>query len=153
MHSLKGRYGTEQGGTMANLFLDKARRSELMAAIRSKGTQPELAVRKALHASGFRYRLHDSRLPGKPDIVLPRLKAVVQVRGCFWHGHECRDGHIPKSNKEYWEGKLARNQLRDLTTDAALATMGWRVFIVWECEWRQGVQAILQALRPDGKAP
>lgn len=136
---------------MTDVF-DKAKRSEVMGRIRSKDTRPELLVRTALHAAGFRYRLHAPGLPGKPDIVLRRLKTVVQVRGCFWHRHACRDGHVPKSNQQYWEPKLARNQLRDQEADTALAVMGWHVFTIWECELEQGTQAVLQALRPDGAA-
>ena len=111
-----------------------AKRSEIMRRIRSTDTKPEIRVRKKLHGLGFRYRLHDAKLPGKPDIVMPRHKAVVQIRGCFWHAHECADGRIPRSNTEYWESKLTRNRRRDERNDVELRRMGWRLFVVWECD-------------------
>lgn len=91
-------------------------------------------MRKKVHGLGFRYRLHDGSLPGKPDMVMPKHKAIVQIRGCFWHSHTCSAGRIPRSNKEYWERKLTRNRRRDEHNDAELRQMGWRVFIIWECE-------------------
>ena len=127
--------------------LSKDQRSEVMRRIRSKDTCPEMQVRQALHASGFRYRLHDSKLPGKPDIVLPRHKAVVLVHGCFWHGHRCKFSHVPSSNVAYWTAKIARNQMRDKENVAALATLGWRVFVLWECELGSALPLALEALR------
>lgn len=118
---------------MVDMF-DKAKRSEIMRGIRSKDTQPEMLVRKKLHSLGFRFRLHDTKLPGKPDIVLPKHRAIIQVRGCFWHSHTCGAGRRPKSNREYWERKLDRNRNRDHKNDAMLIEMGWRVFVIWECE-------------------
>ncbi len=118
---------------MADVF-SKKKRSEVMSKIRSKDTKPEMRIRKGLHALGFRYRLHDKKLPGRPDIVLPRFKTVIQVRGCFWHSHNCIDGHIPKTRKEYWEPKLKANTERDQKNDQRLKDMGWRVFVVWECQ-------------------
>lgn len=109
-------------------------RSANMARIRSRDTAPEMALRRALHAAGFRYRLHVKQLPGKPDIVLPRYGAVIQVRGCFWHGHSCPDGRLPKSRQEYWLPKLAGNRRRDRRNDRALRALGWRVITVWECK-------------------
>lgn len=123
------------------------KRSQVMAKIRSKDTAPEMVLRKRLFAEGFRFRLHDDRLPGKPDIVLPKYRAVIQVRGCFWHGHTCHDGHLPKSNQDYWVGKLARNRARDADVEAAIATLGWRVFVVWECEARAPIAGLMHALR------
>ena len=119
--------------SMADVF-DKAKRSEIMRSIHSTNTGPEMRVRKKLHRLGFRYRLHDRNLPGKPDIVMPKRKAAVQVRGCFWHSHVCSAGRIPKSNEEYWKIKLSKNRHRDEYNDAELRRMGWRLFIVWECE-------------------
>lgn len=111
------------------------RRSENMRRIRSKGMKPEMAVRRLVHARGFRFRLHSSELPGKPDIVLPRLKKVIEVRGCFWHRHKnCIDSHIPKSRRGYWLPKLRRNQHRDEENLKSLRKLGWRVLIIWECE-------------------
>lgn len=110
-------------------------RSAIMRRVRGKNTRPELVVRKALHKLGFRYKLHESSLPGKPDLVLPRYRAVVFVHGCFWHGHKCRRGaRLPLANRNYWEQKLARNQSRDLRNRTCLEELGWQVLIVWECQ-------------------
>src|SRR5579859_7787237 len=108
------------------------KRSAVMAKIRSRNTKPELLFRKALHQKGFRFRL-DSDLPGRPDIVLKRLKTVIQVRGCFWHQHSCIDGHVPKSHLSYWKPKLERNCQRDKRNGRKLRMLGWSVFVVWEC--------------------
>jgi DNA mismatch endonuclease, patch repair protein len=105
-----------------------------MSRIRAKDTQPELKVRAALHRQGYRFVLHDSRLPGKPDIVLPRYGVAVQVRGCFWHGHTCSDGHLPKSRSAYWLPKLAANKARDARNDRRIRKLGWKLTIVWECK-------------------
>lgn len=116
-------------------FLTPAQRSDRMSRIRSRDTKPELALRRAMHARGFRYRLNDPRLPGKPDLVLPRYKAVVFVHGCFWHRHhECKVASTPKSNAEFWEAKFHRNVERDAKNNSALKAAGWRVFVVWECD-------------------
>jgi len=104
-----------------------------MKAIKSKGSQAELAVRRALHAKGFRFLLHDKRFPGKPDILLPKFKTAIQIYGCFWHGHNCIDGHLPKSKKSYWVQKLIRNKKRDGTNTRKLRTQGWNVITAWEC--------------------
>ena len=93
--------------------VDSATRSRMMAGIRSKSTQPELTIRKALHAQGFRYRLHPGNVPGHPDIALPRYRAAVFVNGCFWHGHDCQLFHFPATRPEFWREKIARNRLRD----------------------------------------
>jgi DNA mismatch endonuclease (patch repair protein) len=111
-----------------------AKRSDVMRRIRGKDTKPEIAIRHGLHALGFRFRIHDKRLPGKPDIVFGRNKIAVQVRGCFWHGHNCIDGRIPKSRAEYWIPKLTGNRSRDLRSDRALRKAGWKVVVVWECQ-------------------
>jgi DNA mismatch endonuclease, patch repair protein len=113
--------------------VDKATRSAIMARVRSKDTAPELRLRKALFALGLRYRLHASTLPGKPDIVLPRHRAVILVHGCLWHWHGCRRSRMPASNADYWKAKISRNASRDRNNLAALAALGWRVLIVWEC--------------------
>jgi DNA mismatch endonuclease, patch repair protein len=113
----------------------RAIRSKNMSAIKGKNTSPELAVRKALFARGFRYRLHAAGLPSKPDIVLPKYKTVVFVNGCFWHRHEgCKYAAKPKNNSDFWEKKLARNVERDKQNHAKLRLMGWNIIIVWECE-------------------
>lgn len=113
------------------------RRSEIMRRIRGRDTQPELKVRRGLHRMGFRYRLHRKDLPGKPDIVLTRHRAVVFVHGCFWHRHDgCRMATTPASNVEFWKRKFAANVERDQRNRQALVAAGWRVLIVWECETR-----------------
>jgi len=117
---------------MADVFTAE-KRSAVMRAITAKNTKPEVALRSGLHRLGFRFRLHDSRLPGKPDIVLPKYSTIIQVRGCFWHGHTCIDGHIPKSRVEYWLPKIRNNKLRDHRTDSQNRRLGWSVLIVWEC--------------------
>lgn len=109
-------------------------RSENMRAIRSKDMLPELAVRRLVHKAGYRYRLHRSGLPGKPDLVFGGRRKVIFVHGCFWHAHGCKSGHIPKSNVDYWVPKLRRNQARDEKNLAALAAGGWKSLVVWECE-------------------
>lgn len=107
----------------------------MMAAIRGKDTKPEVIVRSFLHRLGFRFRLHGRDLPGRPDIVLPKYRTVVEVRGCFWHRHEgCPFAYTPKSNREFWESKLNGNRERDRRNLRELARLGWRVIEVWECE-------------------
>lgn len=116
-------------------IVDKATRSRMMSGIRGKNTKPELVVRSFLHRRGLRFRLQDKRLPGRPDIVLPRYRAVVQVHGCFWHQHSgCRFAYTPKANSEFWSRKLSENVARDTASEYALRARGWRVLTVWECE-------------------
>ncbi len=123
----------------------------MMAAIRGKDTKPEMLVRRFLHANGFRFRLHRADLPGKPDIVLPRLKTCIFVHGCFWHRHpSCRYAALPKTRAEFWAAKLDGNVGRDRRATEALRNAGWTVFIIWECELRGSDTALLyllQALR------
>lgn len=115
---------------------DQETRSRNMAAVRSRDTKPEMMVRKALHASGLRYRLNARDLPGKPDIVLPRHRAVVFVHGCFWHRHECELFRWPESRTEFWRDKLNANAARDITAAEALDHAGWRRVVIWECALR-----------------
>lgn len=116
-------------------IVDAATRSRMMAAIGRKDTSPELQVRQYLHRLGLRYRLHDTRLPGSPDLVLPKYRAVIFVHGCFWHRHaDCRFAYIPKSRPEFWQKKFDSNLARDRRVIVALRQTGWRVFVVWECE-------------------
>lgn len=115
--------------------ISQARRSENMRRIRSKGMKPEMAVRRLAHALGYRFCLHSSDLPGKPDLVFPRLGKIVDVRGCFWHQHPgCVDSHIPKSRADYWKPKLKGNRMRDKKNLKALTALGWSVLPIWECE-------------------
>jgi DNA mismatch endonuclease, patch repair protein len=111
-------------------------RSANMRAIRSKGMRPELAVRSLVHKLGYRFRLHRSDLPGKPDLVFPSRRKVIFVHGCFWHSHRCKMAHIPKSNQGYWGPKLQGNQARDGKNIAALKAAGWKVLVIWECKTR-----------------
>ena len=109
-----------------------------MSHIRSSNTKPELVLRRALWQNGFRYRVNDTRLPGKPDIVLPKYRTVIFVHGCFWHGHDgCSQYAIPKSNTDFWVAKVARNKERDQETWRQLEAKGWSVIIVWECELKK----------------
>lgn len=105
-----------------------------MKRVRRSDTKPEVILRRELHRRGFRYVIGDRRLPGTPDLVFPRYKAVVFVHGCFWHGHDCRQGRAPSSNIGYWEPKIAANRERDARKEQALCDLGWRVFTVWECQ-------------------
>ena len=112
--------------------LNTQQRHHCMSRIRSKDTKPELLVRKGLHARGFRFRLQDRNLPGRPDIVLPKYGVAIMVNGCFWHRHRgCQYATKPKSNAEFWETKIARNKHRDEVTSAHLEALGWTVIIVW----------------------
>lgn len=103
-----------------------------MSGIRGKNTKPEMVIRKALHARGFRYRLHCD-LPGKPDICLPKYRAVIFVHGCFWHGHDCHLFKWPKTRPEFWKAKIERNQVVDAAARTRLLVNGWRVMQIWEC--------------------
>ncbi|MCX7044376.1 MAG: very short patch repair endonuclease [Candidatus Sumerlaeota bacterium] len=115
--------------------LTSVQRSRCMAAIRSKNTKPELFVRRIAHHLGFRFRLHCRNLPGKPDIVFPRHKKIIFVHGCFWHKHRCRFGCVkPATNFSYWERKRASNVQRDKIAHYKLRRLGWRVFVIWECQ-------------------
>ncbi|MRW90180.1 DNA mismatch endonuclease Vsr [Duganella sp. FT80W] len=112
------------------------RRSRNMQAIRGKNTRPEVLLRKLLFSRGFRYRLHVSSLPGKPDIVLPKHRTVIFVQGCFWHGHDCHLFTLPQTRREFWLTKIRANQQRDQRNVLALRSAGWRVICVWECALR-----------------
>lgn len=115
--------------------ISRERRSQVMSRIRSTNTGPELRVRRLVHALGYRFRLHRKELPGKPDLVFPRRRAVIFVHGCYWHGHGCkRGGSGAKSNESYWGPKIERNRERDQRVLAALRDAGWRTLVIWECE-------------------
>lgn len=116
-------------------IVSREKRSEMMSSIRGVDTKPELAVRKHLFRKGFRFRLHDSSLPGKPDLVLKKFNTVIFVNGCYWHRHAgCKFAYIPKSNVEFWEKKFRENISRDRKIQSELEKLGWTVLIVWECE-------------------
>ncbi|WP_110032582.1 very short patch repair endonuclease [Hoeflea marina] len=108
-------------------------RSRMMSGIRGKDTKPEMIVRRGLHALGFRFRLHDKHLPGKPDIVFPKFRAVIFVHGCFWHGHHCHLFKWPSTRTEFWLSKINRNQEVDARSESLLEKDKWRQCIVWEC--------------------
>lgn len=108
-------------------------RSRMMAGIRGKDTRPELLIRSALHRAGFRFRLHQANLPGKPDLVLPRYHAAIFVHGCFWHGHDCHLFRWPATREAFWREKIGRNVARDIEQIADLASAGWRVALIREC--------------------
>jgi DNA mismatch endonuclease (patch repair protein) len=108
----------------------------MMSGIRAKNTKPELILRSGLHRRGFRFRLHDRALPGKPDMVFPGRRAVIFAHGCFWHGHDCDLFRWPQTREEFWRTKIARNREVDARADAALAAAGWRRGVVWECALR-----------------
>ncbi len=127
-----------------------AQRSAVMRAVKSSDTKPEIALRKALFALGYRYRLNVRTLPGKPDLVFPRHGAVIFVHGCFWHGHDCKRGRrVPKTNRAYWVDKIARNKARDEKARNALTALGWRVLTVWECELKTLDPASLKIRREE----
>jgi DNA mismatch endonuclease (patch repair protein) len=139
---------------------DPQTRSRNMAAVRARDTKPELMIRKALHASGLRYRLNVPDLPGKPDIVLPRHRAVVFVHGCFWHRHECDLFRWPKSQAEFWRDKLSANVARDMKAAEALEKAGWRQAVIWECalkgrkrlDFQDTMQRLIAWIRSDEQA-
>jgi DNA mismatch endonuclease, patch repair protein len=113
-------------------------RSRIMRAVKGVDTAPEMTVRRMAHALGFRFRLHRKDLPGKPDLVFPRLRKVIFVHGCFWHGHDCaRGARPPKANADYWRAKIARNASRDAANMRSLKAAGWRACVVWECDLRK----------------
>ncbi len=112
-------------------------RSERMARIGGKNTVPEIAVRRIAHRLGYRFRLHRKDLPGSPDLVFPRLKKIVFVHGCFWHGHDCGKGRLPKSNVSFWEEKIVKNRARDERSVAALEDAGWSVLVLWQCQTKR----------------
>ncbi|MBK7889208.1 MAG: DNA mismatch endonuclease Vsr [Bacteroidetes bacterium] len=117
---------------------DKLTRSFNMSQIRSKDTKPELVIRKFLHSSGLRYRLHDNKLPGKPDLVFPKFKTVLFVHGCFWHGHDnCKYFVIPKTRTDWCLKKINKNKANDLKNFAKLKKLGWKAFTIFECELKK----------------
>jgi DNA mismatch endonuclease (patch repair protein) len=118
---------------MADTFTP-AERSRIMAAVKSKDTSTEMVVRRLVHGLGYRYRLHNGRLPGNPDLVFTARRKVIFVSGCFWHGHTCGACRIPATRREYWTAKITRNTKRDRRVRRELMRLGWRVLVVWECQ-------------------
>ena len=127
--------GSGSSNPMDNL--SKQERSQRMSRIRSVDTGPEMVVRRLVHGTGFRYRLHARNLPGTPDMVFPRLGKIIFVHGCFWHAHKgCRNATLPSSNTDYWHRKIDRNRRRDKRVREALRKIGWRTAVIWECKLR-----------------
>ena len=127
--------------------VDRATRSRMMSGIRGKDTRPERLVRSALWKRGLRFRLHVRDLPGRPDIVLPKWKTVIQVQGCFWHGHAgCRYFKLPGTRREFWKDKIESNRVRDKGALAELENLGWRYIIVWECALRDDPERTMKLL-------
>ena len=127
------------------------KRSEIMSRIRGRGTKPEIIVRRIAHNLGFRFRLHRKDLPGRPDIVFPRHRAVIMVHGCFWHRHPgCKHASSPKTRESYWKNKLEDNVARDRRNETALRELGWRIMVIWECETkdREAVAARIKSFLP-----
>ncbi|MDR7945186.1 very short patch repair endonuclease [Achromobacter aegrifaciens] len=104
-----------------------------MSRIRGRDTRPEMLIRRGLHACGFRYRLQDRKLPGRPDLIFPRYRAVIFVHGCFWHGHDCPLFKLPETRRDFWDAKITSNRTRDSRVEEALLEQGWRVATIWEC--------------------
>ena len=117
-------------------IVDSSTRSSMMAKVKGKDTKPEIEIRKRLFSLGYRYRLYDIKLPGKPDLVLPKYNAIIFINGCFWHVHDCKLFKWPSSNKRFWKKKLTRNREKDLENNEALKELGWRILVVWECSFR-----------------
>jgi DNA mismatch endonuclease, patch repair protein len=119
-------------------WLTPEQRRRNMAAIRAKGTKPEMIVRRLVFSLGYRYRLHVKDLPSSPDLVFPRLRKIIEVRGCFWHRHSCKDGaRTPEANAEYWAQKIQRNAERDRLNEEKLKQLGWEILIIWDCQTRK----------------
>ncbi|MBU1628011.1 DNA mismatch endonuclease Vsr [bacterium] len=118
---------------MVDIF-DKKKRSEIMSEISGKNTKPELLIRKVLFSEGYRYRLHRKELPGNPDIVFPGRKKVIFINGCYWHGHNCKKAALPETNKQFWKKKISGNVERDKKNLDKLLKMGWKSFVIWQCE-------------------
>ncbi|HEY9160214.1 MAG TPA: very short patch repair endonuclease [Desulfomonilia bacterium] len=116
--------------------VDKKTRSKIMSAVGQKNTKPEMTLRRALHNIGFRYVINDKRLPGSPDLVFPKYKAVIFIHGCFWHQHGCKYSTKPKTRKDFWQDKFEANKKRDRRNALEIRKLGWRVKIVWECQLR-----------------
>ncbi|WP_337847694.1 very short patch repair endonuclease [Sphingomonas sp.] len=128
-------------------IVDTATRSKMMAGIGGKDTKPEMRLRRELHARGFRYRLHDQKLPGRPDLVFSRYRAAVFVHGCFWHRHEgCRYATMPATRPEFWAHKFQANIARDVRVEQMLLDAGWRVALVWECSLKKSTTLVVSKL-------
>ena len=136
---------------MTDVF-ETEKRSAVMRAVKSRGTAPELKVRRAAHALGLRFRLGRSDLPGKPDLVFPSRRIALFVHGCFWHGHDCaRGARLPHTNRTYWQAKIARNMERDAASLASLRKLDWKPAVIWECETKDAARLARLITRRVGK--
>ncbi len=126
--------------------VDSRARSAIMAKVKSRDTRPEMEVRRGLHQLGHRFRLHRADVPGRPDLIFPRHRIALFVHGCFWHWHGCKRSRMPKSNVEYWTGKIERNVKRDAETRSRLDRLGWKSRVIWECEVASGIERVSQEL-------
>ncbi len=132
-----GRQAPHRAGGRIMDIVDAQTRSRMMSGIKGRDTVPEVVVRRVAHRMGFRFRLYRKDLPGRPDLVFPRYRAVVFVHGCFWHRHQgCRYAYTPRTRVRFWMGKFSDNVARDRRTEQALVTLGWRILVIWECETR-----------------
>lgn len=128
-------------------IVSPSKRSWVMSRVKGKNTKPERVIRSALHKAGYRFRLHRSDLPGKPDIVLPKYKTVIFVNGCFWHQHTgCRKATIPSNNRAFWQKKLTRTVERDRKNRAQLRQMGWNVITLWECDIKNSIDESIDTI-------
>ena len=132
--------------SVATKQITQAYRSWVMSRVRSTNTKPEMYVRSRVHRAGYRFRLHRKDLPGSPDLTFPRYRVVAFVHGCFWHWHGCKRSRMPASNREYWEKKIGRNVERDRSNLEKLHSLGWAVFIIWECELDEGTDRLIAEL-------
>lgn len=132
---------------MADVLTPEQRRRN-MAAIKGKNTKPEMVVRQLVHSMGYRYRLHRKDLPGKPDLVFPARKKIIEVRGCFWHMHDCPYGRVvPKTHADFWQQKRMSNVGRDEKNLGELEKLGWEVLVIWECQVREGAETLQTAIQ------
>ena len=127
-------------------IVSRAQRSKIMSKIRARDTQLELSIRRGLHARGYRYRLHDKKLAGTPDMVFPKFKSVVFVNGCFWHGHDCELFRLPSTRRDFWAKKIDSTRNRDFRAREHLISSGWRVLAVWECSIRGSNRKPIQSI-------
>lgn len=127
-------------------IVSKGTRSRMMAGIKNKNTKPEMLVRRLLFSNGFCYRLHDKRLPGKPDIYLPKYNCVIFIQGCFWHGHQCKYFKWPQTNKSFWHTKISTTKSHDLIVQEQLIKLNYHVIVIWECEIKNNWPIIIQNL-------
>ena len=132
--------------------VDSRTRSQIMARVRSRDTRPEMEVRRALHRAGYRFRLHRSDLPGKPDLVFPRYRLALFVHGCFWHRHGCKRTTMPATNSEFWSKKFCRTLERDQRALRELEEVGWTTAIIWECQLQTGIGHLIDTLNGNAEA-